>query len=412
MNYLSHTGTLLPSPPMADSGLSSRPTEQATASKRVLTLFGTRPEVIKLAPVIYHLERGNLFHTINVASGQHTDLLYPFLELFQIRVDRNLQVMRPAQTPSAVCARVLTQLEPIVDQEMPDLILVQGDTTTALAGALLGFYRAIPVGHVEAGLRSGDALNPYPEEMNRMLITRLATYHFAATARNRDTLLAEGVPDHKIFLTGNPVVDSLQAILRRPTTRPRVAGLLKETAGRKLIVLTTHRRESFGKTMIENLRSLCRFVEDHKDVVLLFAVHPNPNVKNLAEEICGGNPRVILTEPMNYEEFIMLLSNSWLIVSDSGGIQEEASSLGKPLLILRSNTERPEAIEAGVARLAGGRPGMLTSMLEEAYQAGSWIESVGKVDNPFGIGDSGERIVRNIATILEVGTAVAVAMAK
>jgi UDP-N-acetylglucosamine 2-epimerase (non-hydrolysing) len=413
MNHLSRTETLLPAPPIADTVLSPRAVEQATSKKKVLTLFGTRPEVIKLAPVIHQLERrSDLFRTINVASGQHTDLLYPFLELFRIRVDRDLQVMRPAQTPSAVCARVLTELEPIVDQEKPDLILVQGDTTTALAGAIVGFYRGIPVGHVEAGLRSGDVLNPYPEEMNRMLITRLATYHFAATARNRDLLLSEGVPNRKIFLTGNPVVDSLQGILRRSRKRSRVACLLRETAGQKLVVLTTHRRESFGDTVTENLRALCRFVEDHKDVILLFAVHPNPNVKGPAKEICGSNPRVILTEPMNYEEFIAVLSKSWLIVSDSGGIQEEASSLGKPLLILRSNTERPEAIEAGVARLAGGCPGMLTAMLEEAYQGGSWIESVGKVENPFGAGDSGERIVRNIATVLGIETGYSAAIAK
>jgi UDP-N-acetylglucosamine 2-epimerase (non-hydrolysing) len=371
--------------------------------KGVLTLFGTRPELIKLAPVIQHLERmrGSL-RTINVASGQHADLLSPLIEMFDIRVDNDLQVMTPRQALSALCKRIQLQLEPIVDKERPDLILVQGDTTTALAGALVGFCRAIPVGHVEAGLRSGNDLSPYPEEMNRTQITRLAAYHFAPTARNRDLLLSEGVAPDRIFVTGNPVVDTLQAVLRRPKKRTGIESLLRKTERRKCIVVTTHRRESFGDILEENLRVLCRFVREHDDVVLVFPVHPNPNVRFPAKNICEGNPRVIITEPLNYEAFIDLLSISWLIVSDSGGIQEEVPSLGKPLLILRENTERMECVEAGIARLVGGRPERLMAMLEEAHQEGSWVESVGKIQNPFGRGDSGERIVRSVAKLLGV----------
>ena len=369
--------------------------------RKVLTLFGTRPEIIKLAPVLQQLERERTrIATINVASGQHSDLLDPFIRMFGIRVDRRLKGTGADQTPDDFCMRILQQLNPAIDQERPDMVLVQGDTTTALAGALAGVQHGIPVAHVEAGLRSGNLSSPYPEEMNRKLITRLATYHFAATSRNYDLLLSEGVPPLNIFLTGNPVVDALQVVLRRGRKSQRLKSLLRTTAGRKYIVLTTHRRESFGNALAENLRVLCRFVQEHSDIVLVFPVHPNPNVKIPAKEICGGHTRVILTEPLGYSDFIDLLSDAWLIVSDSGGIQEEAPSLGKPLLILRENTERPECIDAGVARLVGGRPETLSAMFEDAYRKGSWVESVSKVQNPFGDGDSGQRIAACVAMLL------------
>jgi UDP-N-acetylglucosamine 2-epimerase (non-hydrolysing) len=371
--------------------------------KVVLTLFGTRPEVIKLATIISELEKHDSIRTFNVASGQHTDLLYPFIEIFGIRIDRNLQLMTPNQDPAALCAQICDELDAIVDRENPDLILVQGDTTTALAGALVGHRRGVPVGHVEAGLRSGDLLSPYPEEMNRRQITQLATYHFAATLGNRDALLSEGVDDGSIFVTGNPVVDALQMVLKsgQPACDPNLLAMLE---GRKCIVLTTHRRESFGRVLAQNLQVLCQFVRDHDDLVLVFPMHPNPNVSGPAREICAGNPRVVITAPLRYRDFIHVLSRSWLIVSDSGGIQEEAPSLGKPLLILRENTERAECIKAGVARLVGGRPEALLEMLEEAYQTGSWVDSVHAVRNPFGNGDSGKHIVRCLETLLETRT--------
>jgi UDP-N-acetylglucosamine 2-epimerase (non-hydrolysing) len=373
-----------------------------SAGKKVLTLFGTRPEVIKLAPVIQQLERSSCFKTVNVTSGQHTDLLYPFVNLFGIRVDYDLRVMRKSQTLNQVCARVLELIDPILDGERPDLILIQGDTTTAMAGALGGFHRRIPVGHVEAGLRSGNDYSPYPEEMNRKLISRLATYHFAATARNRDTLLAERVPATNVFLTGNPVVDALQAVLRRSAVSQDIEQLLATTEGCKRIVLTTHRRESLGSRMTRNLVVLSEFVRRHEDVVLLFPVHPNPNVVRSADEVFKGQPRIRLLSPLNYEAFIMLLEASWLIVSDSGGVQEEAPSLHKPLLIIRENTERPEAVEAGVARLVGSRPEKLAAMLEEIYREGTWIQQVKGIENPFGHGDAGERIVQLIGSLLGV----------
>jgi UDP-N-acetylglucosamine 2-epimerase (non-hydrolysing) len=376
-------------------------TRTSTLRKSVLTLFGTRPEVIKLAPIIHQLEQQyESIRTINVNSGQHADLLHPFLELFKIRVDFDLRVMQPDQDPGTVCARVSDALHGLVEPHGPDLILVQGDTATALAGALVGHKQGIPVAHVEAGLRSGNILSPCPEEMNRRRITSLATYHFAATARNRRALLEEGVRETAIFVTGNPVVDALQIILKA-SDEFCSPDLLDRMRTYKCIVLTTHRRESFGKTLTDNLQVLRQFVEQHKDIFLVFPVHPNPNVNRPAREILADHPRIVIIPPLQYRDFILLLSKSWLIVSDSGGIQEEVPSLGKPLLILRENTERPECIEAGMARLVGGSPQALLAMLEEAYSENSWVRSVNKVLNPFGKGDSAKRIVRRLTTLLE-----------
>ncbi|HET9886867.1 MAG TPA: UDP-N-acetylglucosamine 2-epimerase (non-hydrolyzing), partial [bacterium] len=293
--------------------------------KTVLTLFGTRPEVIKLAPVIRELEkRPDRFRAINVTSAQHTDLLYPLTSYFRIPLHHDLRVMEAGQSPAQVCARVLNSLEPILAREAPDLLLVQGDTTTAMAGALLGFFKQTPVGHVEAGLRSGNPLSPFPEEMNRRLVTKLATLHFAATSRNFRTLLAEGIPRARVILTGNPVVDSLLDVLAAPPPTPPRGLEPEKLREKKLIVLTTHRRESFGEIMAGNLRVLRAFVDRHEDVVLAFPVHPNPSVRSVSHSILGGHPRIHLLDPLDYVEFVHLLAQAWLIVSDSGGVQEEA----------------------------------------------------------------------------------------
>jgi UDP-N-acetylglucosamine 2-epimerase (non-hydrolysing) len=371
--------------------------------RRILTLFGTRPEIIKLAPVIHRLEDPSSgIQTLNVASGQHTDLLYPFARSLNVAIDVDLRIMKPGQTLNYVCSQVIRLLDRVLLQEKPDLVLVQGDTTTALAGALAAFNQRIPVGHVEAGLRSGDLSNPYPEEMNRRVISLLATYHFAATARNAQTLRSEGVPPEKIFITGNPVVDSLKAMVQRSEWSPALQEALQATRGRKRLVLTTHRRESFGDVLAGNLQVLRDFVERREDVALIFPVHPNPAVRGPAAAVLAGHARIKLLEPLDYADFIALLKHAWLIVSDSGGIQEEAPTLGKPLLVLRETTERPEAIEAGVALLVGGRPERLATMLEEVYRDPHWIEEIGKIDNPFGRGDSGQRIVDHLKQLLGV----------
>jgi UDP-N-acetylglucosamine 2-epimerase (non-hydrolysing) len=337
---------------------------------------------------------------VTVSSSQHTDLLYPFVQLFGLRLDHDLKVMRPNQTPSEVCARVLQTLDPVLERERPDLVLVQGDTTTAFAGALAAFHRQIPVGHVEAGLRSGNALSPFPEEMNRRLATRLATYHFAATGSNRRNLLAEGVPEDSIFVTGNPVVDALKTIASVATPSPQLQEVLQRTRDTRLLVVTTHRRESFGHVLTENLQVLRRFVDAHPDVTLTFPVHPNPAVAGPAAKVLGGCDRIHLLAPLDYSDFIALLARAWLVVSDSGGVQEEAPSLGKPLLVLRENTERPEGLEAGVSRLVGGRPERLAQMLDEVYTGGEWSKTLQSIQNPFGDGRSGSRIARIISGIL------------
>jgi len=359
---------------------------------KVLVLFGTRPEAIKLAPVIHELKaRG--FETLVVSSGQHKQILAPFVRSLEIRVDRDLGVMKKNQSPNDVCARVVAKLDAILADESPDAIVVQGDTTTALAGALAGFNRKIPVGHVEAGLRSGDPTSPFPEEMNRRLISQIASFHFAATETNRENLATENVASESIFVTGNPVVDSLHSMLRRLKPSVKTQKLIDSTNGKKRILLTTHRRESFGTAMSGNLTTLRDFIERHPDVCLIFPVHPNPNVRAAASEMLGQADGIHLLEPLDYSDFLALIRSSWLIVSDSGGVQEEAPSLGKPLLVIRENTERPEAIAAGVAKLVGGDPAELARALEENYAADTWIRQVSEVQNPFGDGRAAERIV-------------------
>lgn len=362
---------------------------------KVLVLFGTRPEAIKLAPVIHELRKKS-YQTVVVSSSQHKQLLTPFLASLRIDVDFDLGVMKNNQSPSDVCSRVMSKLDKILASEKPDLILVQGDTTTTLAGALAGFYRKIPVGHVEAGLRSGNLMSPYPEEMNRRVVSQIASFHFAATEKNRRNLLAEDVPSEKIFVTGNPVVDAMKFMLKNLDVNPEIAELIKKTEGKKRLLLTTHRRESFGSTMTTNLKVLRDFVDKRDNVCLFFPVHPNPNVKGIAKEILGGRDRIYLLDPLDYSDFLAIMRSAWLIVSDSGGVQEEAPSLGKPLLVMRENTERPEAIRSGVSKLIGNSPGSLKQMLEENYAVETWIKSVKEVANPFGDGRSAARIVRVI----------------
>ena len=274
-----------------------------------------------------------------------------------------------------------------------------GSLLVALAGALAAFHRGIAVGHVEAGLRSGDAMSPFPEEMNRRLVTRMARYHFAATEGNVATLRAEGVPADRIALTGNPVIDSLHEIQARHEPSPRLCEALAPLEGLRLIALTTHRRESFGSVMAAHLRVLRDFVDRHPDLALVFPVHPNPAVRAAAAAFTDA-PRVLCLDPLDYDDFIHLLTRAWLIVSDSGGVQEEAPTLGKPLLVLRENTERPEVLTCGIGRLVGNTPGRLEVLLEEALKDMDWFERARTTPNPFGTGDSGARIASAIGRFL------------
>ncbi len=361
--------------------------------RKILTLFGTRPEVIKVAPVIRELlGSSDRFITCNVSSSQHTDLLQPLIKDFEIRLDHDLKVMQPNQTLSSLASRVLAALDPILVQEKPDAVLVQGDTTTALAGALAAFHRNIPVGHIEAGLRSGNRDSPFPEEMNRQMISRVATWHFASTTQNQKTLLAEGIPVDRVFLTGNPVVDALLNTVERAKPSAAVTDLLAKTDKLDRILLTTHRRESFGTKMADNLKVLLEFVRNHTGTTLVFPMHPNPSVSGPAKEILGNCDRVHLIDPLDYQQFVLMMSKAWIIVSDSGGVQEEAPTLGKALLVLRENTERPEAVDAGCAKLVG-QPWQLKDALEEALTPTSWTRKVKSIGNPFGDGTAAAKIV-------------------
>lgn len=360
-----------------------------------MTVFGTRPEVIKLAPVIAELDRHpRFFRTVNVSSGQHPDLLAPFVRLFGLRIDHDLGVMRPGQPLSLLFARILAGLDPLIEAVRPDAVLVQGDTTTAIAGTVAAFHRHVPVGHVEAGLRTADPLTPFPEEANRRVITRVARWHFAGTRNHVRTLRREGVRREDIHLTGNPVVDALETIRGVGPRSPRLQAILEATRGLKRVAVTTHRRESFGSVLEGNLRALAAFADRHADTAVIFPVHPNPVVRGLAQAVLGGRERVHLTDPLDYPEFIGLLSESWLIASDSGGVQEEAPSLGVPLLVLRESTERPEAVASGCAKLAG-TPELLADLLEDAYASPPEARRGG--ENPFGDGRAGRRIVRALA---------------
>lgn len=363
------------------------------APLRVMTVFGTRPELIKLAPVMWALEaRPHDFASVHVFTEQHPTLAPTFIRDFRVRVDHKLPAPLPGLTINRTIARIVEGLDRVLEAEEPDLVLVQGDTTSAMAGALAAFNRHIAIGHVEAGLRTATPRNPFPEEMNRRLISRLAQFHFAATDGNVANLRREGVAEDRIARTGNPIIDALHWILR--TTRPSTTlrELLDRIGDRRLLVLTTHRRENFGSVMKANLAVLRRFVLERPDIALVFPVHPNPAVRSAADEILTGTPNVLLVPPLAYADFIHLLTRAWLIVSDSGGIQEEAPSLGRPLLILRENTERPEAVACGAARLVGDAPDRLAAALEELAGDDSWARGMRRLDNPFGRGDSGVRI--------------------
>ncbi len=358
---------------------------------KVLACLGTRPELIKFAPLIRTLQnRGASLVTVN--TGQHTDLLNPLFELFAIRPQHDLAAMVAGQSLNALGSRLLERLDPVLEMEKPDLVLVQGDTASAVMGALAAFNRHIPVGHLEAGLRSGNPLSPFPEEMNRRLVGQMATHHFAATERNRRTLLDEGVAPEAIHLVGNTVVDALRHTLS--TTRPgKTVELMQQWAsGKRLVLVTTHRRENFGETMSQHLRALREFIESESDLCMIFPVHPNPNVRATVAAELEDHPRIRLTDPMGYCDFAHLLSHAWLIVSDSGGIQEEATALGKPMIVLRENTERPEAVECGVARLVGESPERLRDMLRIALTDQVWHANANRARDVFGDGRTAERI--------------------
>ncbi len=369
---------------------------------RVASVFGTRPETIKMAPVLRELAaHGDRFESQVVLTSQHTNLIAPLLAFFGIKADIDLNILKAGQSLDELLGRLLVALDVALDETKPDVILVQGDTTSALAGAIAAHHRKLPLFHIEAGLRSGNRYSPFPEEMNRRLVTQLATHHMASTQLNVDNLRAEGIAPEAIALTGNPVVDAMQFVLKTAKPSPDAQKLIDGLAGLKIIALTTHRRENFDGQLQVYMRILNDFVHGHPDTALVFPVHPNPSVIAQCRESLRESDRIRLVSPLNYPDFLHLLNASWLIASDSGGIQEEAPSLGKPLLVLRNETERPEVIACGSAKLVGDDPEKLMQLLEESYSIGDGVGSVRKIENPFGQGDAAQRIVTVLGSELK-----------
>jgi len=374
-----------------------QPIEPRLGYARVLFVFGTRPEAIKLCPLIRELSaRRNITARICV-TGQHRTMLDQVLEAFQIVPDYDLDLMRPHQTLSALTARIIESLESVLAVESPSLVIVQGDTTTTMAAALAAFYHHIPVAHVEAGLRTGDLTQPFPEEMNRVWTSRVAQLHFAPTAGAAANLAAEGISQERVHVTGNTGIDAVLYV------RDALASGALPAArwpwphdGRKLIVVTSHRRENFGDGFVREMRALARLAE-RADVELAYPVHRNPNVLGPAHELLGGRPNIHLLEPLSYVPFIDLLRRACLLITDSGGIQEEAPSLGKPVLVLREKTERPEAVAAGTVQLVGTDEDRIVAEAVRLLDDPAQYQRMTPVHNPYGDGHASERIADILA---------------
>jgi len=361
---------------------------------KVLTLIGTRPEAVKLAPVLHELNRRSGVASQVCVTGQHRELLDPFLKLFEIRPDVNLDVMTPDQTLCALTARLLEGLDGVLAKLKPDWILVQGDTTTVLAGALSGYYHNVNIGHVEAGLRSRDLRQPFPEEGNRLLADHLSTLLFAPTERAKAALLGEGVLEQRVHVTGNTVIDALNWMRERLPKQPNPEWKLPELDPRRhLILVTGHRRESFGQGLEQICKGLKLIVQRHKNVEIVYPLHPNPNVLKPVNKLLGGQARVHLIEPLGYAAFVYLLKQARIALTDSGGVQEEAPALNVPVLVMRNVTERPEGVEAGVARLTGTDACAISDAVGYLLHNRFAYQRMRAAANPYGDGQAARRIV-------------------
>ena len=369
--------------------------------KKILVILGTRPEAIKLSPAILELRRSGSFAVRTCATGQHREMLDQVLEVFGIVPDRDLDIMRPDQSPAEAASRMLAAIDPVLESERPDMVLVQGDTTTTLCGALAAFYRHIPVGHVEAGLRTGDLRQPFPEEMNRVVTGRLAALHFAATEGAAENLRREGVAGAGIYVTGNTGIDAVLHVKAALESGALTGGELPPVdPAAKLIVATAHRRESFGGGLDRICRALAELAA-RNDVRVVLPVHPNPRVRGPVERWLAGSPHVHLTAPMDYVSFVDLMRRAYLIVTDSGGIQEEAPSLGKPVLVVREKTERPEAVRAGTVKLVGTDFDRIVAEATLLLDSPDEYRRMAAIHNPYGDGKASPRIREAIAEFLE-----------
>lgn len=366
---------------------------------KILIIFGTRPEAIKLFPVIRALEADPRFRPVVCVSAQHRQMLDQVLEIAGIVPDHDLDLMQPGQTLDSLTALLLTRLGAVMDAEQPERVIVQGDTATAMAGALAAYYRKIPVDHVEAGLRSGQIYHPWPEEVNRKIIGSIASLHFAPTEVAAGKLLAEQVPADRVHVTGNTVIDALQWVQARIVAKPWLAGdladLERRFAGRRIIGVTSHRRENFGEGMAKIAEAI-RQIAARPDVAVIFPVHLNPNVRAVMNKALDGLSNVALIEPLDYPHFVRLLSIAEIMLTDSGGVQEEAPALGKPVLVMRETTERPEGVSAGTARLVGTDVTRIVTELFNLLDDKAAYEAMARAHNPFGDGQSAGRIVELI----------------
>ncbi|HEB52531.1 MAG TPA: UDP-N-acetylglucosamine 2-epimerase (non-hydrolyzing) [bacterium] len=353
--------------------------------KRILVAVGTRPEAVKMAPVVHALQAAPWADVRVLATAQHRQMLDQIHAFFDIRPDRDLDLMRQNQSLADLTARMVAAMDPVLAEERPDLVLAQGDTTTVMVTALASFYRRVPFGHVEAGLRTGDLHNPFPEEMNRVLVGRMASLHFAPTQTAADNLAKEGLTE-RVHVTGNTVIDALLWAAERVDTRP-----FAPPAGKRLVLVTAHRRENFGAPFESVCRAL-KAIADRGDVQLLYPVHPNPNVHDTAHRVLGGHEAIRLTEPLDYPDMVAAMRACDLILTDSGGVQEEAPSLGKPVLVLRSTTERPEGCTAGAARLVGTDRDAIVAAANRLLDDDNAYRAMAKVENPYGDGTAAHRI--------------------
>lgn len=374
--------------------------------KRISIIFGTRPEVIKLAPIIMALKNDYRFDCRVCATAQQRELLDQVMPVFDIVPDVDLDLMQDNQTLSGLTARAMEALDSYYKTERPNLVLVQGDTTTVLCASLAAFYNRIPIGHVEAGLRTGNMNSPWPEEANRVLTARIASLHFAPTSVSRDNLLKEGVEPERIFVTGNTVIDALFIVQEKiKSCPPAIPGLdqtlMASTNNSPVVLITGHRRDNFGKGFESIFRAIAKLALLHPNVQFVYPVHLNPNVRNPVSRILGGSGarNIHLIDPLPYLPFVALMSRATLILTDSGGIQEEAPSLGKPVLVMRESTERPEAISAGTAKLVGANHDRIVSETSKLLTDKDAYEKMARSHNPYGDGQAARRIVEILATI-------------
>jgi UDP-N-acetylglucosamine 2-epimerase (non-hydrolysing) len=368
-----------------------------SAPKRVTVLFGTRPEVIKLAPVVRELRRHpGEFATTVVSSGQHREMVDQALDAFDLKLDVQLDAMSSASSLGKLTARLFEDLDGLLESSKPDWLIVQGDTTSAMAGAMSAFYRRIRIGHVEAGLRTHDRWSPFPEEINRTIIGHLADMHFAPTRGAADNLRREGVIEESIHVTGNTAVDALLLAIEKVGDKPpRGIGtdLAQFVEGKRMVLVTSHRRESFGEGLENICHALLAVAERYHDAAIVYPVHLNPNVREPVNRLLGKHPRIRLIEPTDYLSLVWLMKKSYCIFTDSGGIQEEAPSLGKPVLIMRDKTERPEVVEAGCARLVGTTVGAIVDGAHDLFDDPQKYATMAHVKNPVGDGYASTRIV-------------------